>query len=50
MNNIFDAICIGERFPDEYISLTFQSGAAIKIWAGKAEHKLLFDGSGEPSA
>jgi hypothetical protein len=37
MNDIFDAICIGERFPDEHISLTYQSGAAIKIWAGKVE-------------
>ena len=50
MNDIFDAICIGERFPDEHLSMTFQSGAGIKIWAGKAEHEILSGESDETKA
>ena len=37
----FGAVCFGERFPDEHMSLKFQSGAGIKIWAERVHHEFL---------
>lgn len=41
LNEEFGAVCPGERFPDEHMSLTFQSGAGIKIWAESVHHEFL---------
>jgi hypothetical protein len=41
LNEDFDAICFGDRFPNEHMSLTFQSGAGIKIWAECVHHEFL---------
>ena len=41
LNDNFDAVTFGERFPDEHMSLTFQSGAGIKIWAESVQHEFV---------
>lgn len=43
LNDEFGAVCFGERFPDEHLSLRFQSGAGIKIWAESVSHEFLFE-------
>jgi hypothetical protein len=37
----FDAFLPGDRSDDEHASLSFQSGAAIKVWAERIRHEFL---------
>ena len=40
LSDHFDAICPGERFENEHLSINFQSGSAIKIWAASVTHEI----------
>lgn len=40
LDDQFDAICPGFRSADEHLSIAFQSGAAIKIWAERVAHEV----------
>ena len=35
----YNAICPGHRSEDEHLSICFQSGARMKIWAGSVTHQ-----------